>query len=341
MSRIAVHQTVTMSDVARAAGVSKAAVSVVLHGTGKGSTRVSEATRQRVLKIARDLQYTPNGIARALRRRTTNVVGLYLGDRYLDTHGRFMAEIVGGLQLGCHKHQKDLLIHGSFRGQSVNDIYSELVDGRIDGLVLFVELGDPLASRLSASSLPVIALADAAPGLPSVVVADEEGSVSLADYLIGKGHRSILYRKGPQAQTSARRRYAAFHERALAGGIQLLEDPELYCGGFDAFSARERSYLCAPGGERPTAIVCWVDTLADQSVLECQHLGLQVPQEIAVVGFDGLRTDYKPALRLTTIRAPWSEVAETSVDLLVKRLRGEEIPQETVLPVEFVLGDTA
>ena len=329
-----------MNDVAERAQVSKVAVSVVLHGS-RTNTRVAEGTRQRILQAAHDLQYTPNKLARALRHRRMNIIGLYLGDKYLDTRGLFMSEVVAGLQIGCHEHRKDLLIHGTFRGQSVADIHAELVGGKIDGLVMFATRNDPLVLRLAASSVPAVAIVDAVPDLPSIVVDDQGGSAALAGYLAQRGHRRVLYRKGPVTQTSSVRRHLAFCEAAVRHSMTVVEDTGPSPRTDGPLSHWEQDLLAVSAGQRPTAVACCTDRLAYSVVDYCQGLGLRVPEDVAVVGFDGFIPEMRPAMRLTTIKAPWAEVARVAVDLLAVRLEGKEIPPETILPVELIPGETA
>jgi len=107
--------------------------------------------------------------------RSTNVIGIYSGIGYLNAVSPFLSELIGGLQEGCDQHHKDLLVHGTFRGLSVDDVYAELLDGRLDGLVVQALPSDPLVVRLAASHLPVVALADAISSVPSVVVDDYAG----------------------------------------------------------------------------------------------------------------------------------------------------------------------
>src|SRR5438105_6260011 len=151
------------------------------------------------------------------------VDGIYFGYGYSDPRHPFIAEISAGLQEGCNQHCKDLLIHGTFRGTSVDEIYTELANGKVDGLVLYTPLNDPLVQKLAASPLAVIAIADPVPSLPSVGVDDVAGSRLLAQHLAGKGHRRVLYRNCPAALLSAVRRFAAFQEAASACGMTLLE----------------------------------------------------------------------------------------------------------------------
>jgi len=330
-----------MSDIALLAGVSKVTVSAVLSAKADSKTRVAPGTRQRVLDAARELNYSPNGIAKMFRHRSTDIVGLYLGDWLLNTHDLFLAEIVSGLQLGCHDYRKDLLIHSTFRGQDVNEIYMELISRKIDGLIMFAQEGDPLALRLSSSSLPVVAIADAVPALPSVVADDRGGSRMLADYLASKGHKHVLYRRGWIQQSSVNRRFEAFSGRAAEHGIQLSLETVSRGQLEFAVSEEEITILNRPILDRPTAIACTNDRMAYAMVDYLKDNGFRVPEDFAVVGFDGLETQIRPRVRLTTIVAPWSDVANTALSLVVKSLAGESIPLETVLPVELLVGATA
>jgi DNA-binding LacI/PurR family transcriptional regulator len=107
------------------------------------------------------------------------------------------------------------------------------------------------------------------------------------------------------------------------------------------FGPAERALLTSSAVSRPTAVVCWFDIYAYTVVDDCLQMGLRVPDDIAIVGFDGVVGRIRPARLLTTIRAPWGDVAECALDLLMKMIEGEDVAAETVFPVELVIGDTA
>jgi DNA-binding LacI/PurR family transcriptional regulator len=326
-----------MSDVAHLAGVHRVTASVVLN-KAEARTRVSEATRQRILEAARQLGYQPNAMALALRRRRTDIIGFYCGYN-ANAHDLFTAEVINGLQKGCAAHHKDLLLYGDFEGRSADEIYAAVVNGKIDGLVMIPSPIKPVTDRLVDSHLPIVAIADSLPTIVSVVVDDAAGSRLLAEHLTGKGHRRIMYRKDLFSHTSAVRRLATFKEVATAHGAEVIEslpaDP-----GY-GLSAEEQAHLRAPAGVRPTAVVCWQDTNAFTLLDHCERLGLRVPHDVAVAGFDGILPRARLAYRLTTVRAPWEQVAQKAVEMLLALMGGEEdLPQETVFPVELVVGDT-
>ena len=329
----------TLQDVAQKAGVSIMAASAALNGPRLG-VRISESTRERILECASALGYHPNILARSLRQRRTNQIGLYSGHHYLDAGNGFLSSIIGGMMEGCRLHSMDLTLYATFRGSSSDDILDRLIDGRIDGLALFSPEDDPLAEQLRQNPLPVIAIADAQSHLPSVVADDVQGGVLQAEYLSSRNCKHILYHAPAKMTMSVSRRHSAFCERSQELGMEVLDvlTPEIDNPHLTPVAER---LLCGSLSMRPDAIVAWEDGHADSIVEQCLAMGLQVPQDVMVVGFNGLKTACKPAHCLTTVHAPWDTVGMEAVHLLVSQINGETVPLETILPVELIQGDTA
>lgn len=338
MSKQKHKSRVTLQAVADLAGVNRVTAAVALGRSPNGGTRVSEATRSRVMEAARHLHYSPNVIARALRGERTNIIGYYAGHEALDAHTPFTAAILQGLQQSCRAYKQDLIIFGSFERDTVDSIYATLTSGKIDGLVLLPTPHSPIMDRLFDSYLPVVALANSHPAIPSVVVDDESGLTMVADYLAQKGHRQVIFRARKEKHTSVARRQAAFLKAAAEFGLRVnvTNEEKEY-----ALSEQELALLSTAQPNRPTAAVCWKDLSAYAMLEHCEQLGLRVPEDLAIVGFDGIPLQIKPARQLTTIRAPWVEVAAQAVNYLLKLLDGAEIPQEITFPVELIVGDTA
>jgi DNA-binding LacI/PurR family transcriptional regulator len=332
------RRRVTLQDVADQAGVNRVTASVALRRSPHAGTRVSEATRQRVLEIAEKLGYTPNVIARALRGERTNIIGYYAGYEALDAHSPFTAAILQGLQQSCRLYNQDLMLFGSFERDTVDHIYATLASGKLDGLILLPTPKSPIMDRLYDSHLPVVAIANSHPSLASVVVDDVAGSTLLVDYLFQQGHRHLLYRSNTRNHTSTLRRLNAFLEAAAAHSISVVVTDGTE---HNRVSEEELAILNQRAGDRPTAAACWMDLSAYSLLEKCSQLGLRMPEEMAIVGFDGVPLSVRPMRSLTTIRAPWAEVAAKAVELLLAQLNGKEVPRETMLPVELVIGDTA
>ena len=326
----------SLEDVARLAGVSKITVSTVLNGT-RSNTRVSPATRERILSVVEQIGYHPSAIARSLRQKRTNIIGYYGGYGFISVRSNFTSALLGGLQEGCEMHTKDLLLHGAFRGSSVEDIYSELASGKIDGLVMFAPDGDPLIDRLRRSHLPVVLVADGAPGVTSIVPDDIEGSRLIAEYLHLKKHRRVLYRCIDRYHAAVERRLAGFQEAAQRLGMTVT----VRISPDHVLTEDERTILAPENPQRPTAIVGWCDDWAKGALADCLSFGWRVPNDLAIVGFDGVEPSDPPRRSLTTIRVPWHEVGMLAIEQLIRQMSGEKIPERTIVPVSLIMGDTA
>lgn len=330
--KLTTQRSATLDDIAARAGVHRMAVSVVLNGARSG-TRVSEETRRRIVDIAAELNYRPNAIARSLSRQATHIFGFYSGYEYLDARNPFLAEITGGLLDACARYRRDLLLHSVFRGQVIDDIYDELLSGKIDGLVVWAPSDDPLLARLGARSLPVVAISDILPLFPSVALDEASGAKLMVRHLVERGYRSLIYRTCFPLLNSATRRLEGFRQAAAEAGMSLrLVDEK------DDFTEDLRMLMKRPA--IPPAVVCWNDIAANNFLAFCRRSGVTVPQDLAVTGFDGIESSVEPFLRLTTVRAPWGKVADTAIAFLAGLLEGKEVPMVTLLPVEVIRGET-
>lgn len=327
----------TIKDIAEIAGVSLMTVSAVLSGKAE-ERRISVSTRDRVREIAKNMDYRANAVARSLRRKSTNVIGVYSGIGYLNAANSFLSELIGGLQEGCDEHHKDLLLHGTFRGLSADDIYTEFADGRLDGLIVQALPADPLIKRLTDSRLPVVAVVDAIPLIPSVVVDDANGMRRIMAHLADRGHRRIVHISPRLMIESAKRRWQAVRESSRLYGIDVCECNAVL--GQDYADTPLSRWLHESPEDRPSAITAWSDGIAYEFIAYCLNQGLRVPEDIAVSGFDGIPHPYLSTQRLTSVRAPWRDIGRTAVGLLVSHISGLSMPIETVLPVEFISGST-
>ncbi len=332
----------TLSQVAEEAGVSIGAVSQVLNSS-RTATRVSPATRARIIKVAADLHYTPNAVARSLRRSRTDLIAFYNAQ---DVHFKptypFYAAILEGIHEGCALHNKDLLTHANFKYRSDDDVFLGLHNGQIDGLLLYARTVTPLVQRLIDSHLPLVTVAEPLPGVPYVGIDEAAGGRLLARHLVQRGFKRVLYRTIEEAivPTTQLQRQEAFCAEAEKLGLQVRTTSYRYHAPFHVPTSEELAFLRSPVGSRPEAVVCWGDVSADGMVNWCRENDLRVPQDLAIVGFDGFPATTRPSMNLTTIVAPWSLVARTAVGLLVDLCQGREVPEQTILPVELHVGET-
>lgn len=326
---------VTAKDIAASLGISQPTVSRALSPAHQH--KISPATRQRIQKVAVEMGYRPNAVARSLRRQRTNIVGFYTSHGALYSNNPFLAELIGGLQRAGDLHRLDLLLHGSYRGWATEDIYGELVDGRIDGLFIHTSPDDPLVWQLAAAALPVVALADPLPGLPSAACDDADGMKQLLGYLWDRGHRQFAFIEPQMFMPSVVRRLDALRH--------LLNEKSEECS-LAVFTGSDGSLTplldsILRHGSRPTAVCCWNDGAAYALLKECRERGVNIPDDLAVTGFDGLPCTTLPSNELVTIMSPWGDVAVAAMEMLVRQINGHTVPQEVTVPVLLVAGDTA
>jgi DNA-binding LacI/PurR family transcriptional regulator len=311
-------------------GISQSTVSRAL--SPATSHKVAPQTRERILKAAADLGYRPNAVARSLKQRRTNTIGFYTGHGYLDLSNDFMMGILAGIQSACEQLQMDLLLHGVYRQHSVDEFFHALLDGRVDGLALHTRVNDPLTPRLVEAGLPLVAIADRMPTVPSVVCDDAAGIQKAVGYLKQRGHEHIAFIGSTALFESGARRADTFAELMGPQAAIRRQSPS------DNTPRLNEILAMVP---RPTAVCCWNDMTAYSIWRECHQQGVRVPDDLAIIGFDGFGCRKCLAPRLTTIRVPWGEIAQNACQLLAAQIQGKVVPAETVFPVELIMGDTA
>jgi LacI family transcriptional regulator len=329
---------VTSKDIAGRLGFSQPTVSRILNGDK--DYKVTAATRQLVIETAKEMGYLPNALARSLRRKQTGVIGLYTRPNVVDMRQEFFAYLYGGLQRGCETHHVDILMHKTFDGRRPEEIFGEMADGRTDGAIVYMGADDVLVPTLQTAALPVVAVADPLPGIPSVGCRDSDGMTYVMAYLWDKGHRRFAF-LAPQHQGSAAiRRYEAYRQFLEERGLNPEDRLVKTIGDGDGRTEQALDDLVALP-RPPSAVCCWNDVTAYCVLRQCFARSLRVPQDVAVVGFDGFIDSKLPMLDLVSIRVPWYEMAETAVNLLMNRIAKRDVPLETLLPVEFMPGNSA
>jgi len=332
---------VTAKDVARELNLSQPTVSRILNGDHRH--RASDVTRRRVMDAAQRLGYQPNAVARSLRHGRTNIIGVHTS-RIYDVRNDFLGTIVGALQCASGAYELDLMLHSAVHGSPAEVMFGKLRDGRVDGLILHSATEDPLVNLLSQSSLPVVAVADPLPGLPSVTCDDAGGMRALIDVLWDKGYRKFVFLAPRVSLASVVRRQQAFQAYLEARGT-APEDRKIVLIDYEVAAPALPELLRLPGH---VAVCCWNDGTAYELLKACKAENVAVPERLAIAGFDGFRDDKLPARQLVTAVCPWEAVATTAlkllVDLISKRSRGNVdrclCSEEICLPVAISPGDT-
>lgn len=330
---------ITSRDVARHAGVSQATVSIVLNGTTT-PIRVSPATRSRVLAVADHLGYVPNHAAQSLRRKRTRAL-TFINPSPENPH---FAEVVAGAQMVAEKVGYSVSVANVPTREAAVQILAHLNAGTSDGVI--VGSRDPrVLAELSPAirrGLAVVALQhDGDESDVSVVRTDREGGGYLATrHLIELGHTRIAhimdsaaYARRPTERTAGYRR--ALREAGISVEADWIVRGTTTVAGGDACVRA----LLERGGPRPSAVFGFNDQAAIGALHALRRLGLRVPEDIAVVGFDGIGLGAFTTPELTTIEQPRYEVGQRAVELLFAMLDGAP-PSAMQLPVHLVVRES-
>ncbi|MEU5273878.1 LacI family DNA-binding transcriptional regulator [Streptomyces hygroscopicus] len=326
---------VTSRDVARAAGVSQATVSLVLGDKWPG--RVSERTAETVRAAARDLGYRPNLAARSLRLGRTRTVLLVVPA--LTTE--FFARVYTGAERVAADHGFGVVLYPSPEGVGPARDPFDSARASLDGVIASSMAADALAA-VRGGGLPLVMLdsdPDDAAAAATVNLDIADGARQTAGHLLALGHRRVAHLAAAVDSWTFHVRARALAE-AVAGvpGAALCTEP----AGLSVEEGRRAAErVLARPGPRPTALVCDDDILAAGACKAARRLGLRIPDDVSVTGFDDLALATAVEPELTTVRLPAEAVGAAGMRALMTLLEGET-PQDTVLPVELVpRGSTA
>lgn len=302
-----------MEDVAQRAGVSRALVSLVM----RGSPKVSDERRASVLKAAKDLGYRPNVLARNLASRRTNTIGVTVND----LHNPFFAEAVDGiLEAAGAAGYHILLATGGPTTAGEADAVETFLRFRVDGLILVGARLPAGKITAAAKACPIVLLARTIRSRAvDAVISDEPVGAQLAvDHLVGLGHTSIAHIDGGDGAGARYRRggyIAAMTAAGLESEIQIVPGDYTEAGGAAGAHA-----LLGHSDRPPTAIFAANDLTALGAREQAEDLGLVVPDDLSVVGYDNLALAATHHLSLTTINQPREAMGRTAFGLLIERL---------------------
>jgi LacI family transcriptional regulator len=335
----------TLKDVARLAEVDPSTVSRVLRGDP--SQAVRPETRERILTAAGSLRYRPNALARGLRTRRTDTIGLVIPS--LENLG--FSEVTHGIQAAAAAAGKLVVVVeaeallGSDEA-SVEEAYSRLItDGRVDGLIVaFATVDDHHVAQLAERGTPLVLVNRRTAGIHgSVVVDDERGSDLAVQHLAALGHTRIGY-VGIAAETdTARRRERGFREAMARAGLDVRESWLAVGSPTISGGRRAMAALADAGHDRPTGLFVASLLGAIGVLAELRDGGVAVPGDISVIAFNDHELAAHLDPPLTTVRMPNFRMGEEAVRLLLEAIDGQPRRDEVIddTPQVVVRGSTA
>ena len=327
----------TMSDVAREAGVATSTVSRALANPG----RVNERTRARILDAVARLGYTPNAAARNLRIGTSRMVMIVLPDQL--TTGQIVPEVLRSIDAELVESRYSIIIGNLDRLTRTEDHILDLAfGGLVDGALVLSSAVPATAGRsMLDAGVPVVSLLfDHSPsGVASVVTNDREAMFDVTDHLVRLGHRSFFYIGGPAGNYHEIERFAGLNEGLVraAAGVSVRH----FGGDFFAASGKRAAAEYLSLKERPTAVVSCNDDMAIGFMNGIRAAGLRIPEDFSIVGFDGTEKSEYSNPMLTTMRQPIAEIGAKGARLLLDLLETRSAQaQRIVCPSELVIRET-
>jgi DNA-binding LacI/PurR family transcriptional regulator len=336
---------VTLTDIAASTGVAAMTVSRVVNGTGY----VSEETREKVLAAVEKLNYRRNGLARGLRRRPTETVGLVLGD----LANPYSAVLAMAVRQTLRSRGYNLFISISeFGAEEDIDAIGSLVDHNVDGVIVATRStveGDKRLRQIADGGLPVVIIGREFKheSVDSVSVDNLTGGFEATRHLIDLGHKRIAFIGADLKYKSSLKRLQGYLKALETHGIDV--DERLLTGrkdtvpGVPGYSTEEIGYegmkrlLSLP--KPPTAVFARNDFTAIGAMTAIKEAGLSIPADIAIVGFDDIPMATHTSPPLTTVRQPVRSQGQLSAEMLLKRISDPDdaVRTDRVLTSELIV----
>lgn len=324
----------TIADVARHAGVSKGAVSFALNGRAG----VSAETRQRILDSAAELGWSPSHRARALSTKRAFSLGMVIArDPDLLGADPFFPTFIAGVEKVLAERDQTLVLQVVTSPAAEEAGYRRLArDGRVDGVfVVDLRQDDPRIALLEEIGLPAVTLnrPDVPSPFPAVILDDRPGIAACVAHLVELGHTRIAHVAGPDVFLHGKNRREAFEQAVREAGLE----PTVVDGDFTAGGGRDATHHLLTGGDPPTAIVFANDVMALSAIAVAAELGVRIPEELSITGYDDTTLAGYVHPALTTVRADarsWGEVAATALLALID---GQVVADTTLPSAELVL----
>ncbi len=314
----------TISEIAKLANVSKSAVSIVLNN----KAGVSEETRSKVQAIIDKYNYSPNQIAQSLAARETKSIGLVIKE----IDNPYFAKLMRGVYDACSQLGYSVLLGSSeLSPEKETEIIKTLVSKRVDGLIIsplqneeadFTYLADLLND-----SYPLVMLGVVTNYSTNVVDIDNvKAAYDAVSYLIEQGHTRIGHFAGPARSGHGQKRLEGYKQALIDHNIPIDKNyivpvepytPDGYLAGKELFSSRT---------EHPSAIFCYNDLVAIGLINALTELGIEVPEDVSVMGFDNIDFGEYVRIPLTTVQMPAYEIGKSAANLLVKQISSSASP---------------
>lgn len=332
---------VSIKDVAKKCGVSVATVSKALNNCSD----ISDKTKARVREIADELGYFPNSQAKALKTSRTNTIGIIYADRLgSGLRHNYFSSVIESFKVTAERNGFDLVFIGSSMvgGQNLT-FYEHCRYRNVDGVLLAcVDFYDADVVALMHSDLPSVSVDFYSKYVYSVYSDNRQGIRDIIEFLYDKGHRKIAYIYGDTSQVTTVR-LDTYKETMKQLGVPVEFDYVRQGRYNDIQLAKKLTQEMLSLYEPPTCIIMPDDVAAYGAFVAAQSMGLKIPDDISIVGYDGIQIGQITEPSLTTVYQNTELLGKCAAELLIKRINGSEIPdnqKQTVVETRLLAGQT-
>lgn len=332
----------TIKDIAKTAGVSVTTVSRALNGYSD----VSEKTRQRIMDIARELNYSPNTLARGLVMNVSKTIGLLVSGLNRESEkDQIIFSILSGVNDSLSEKEYDLILFNTNTSKQREKTYSQLCrERRVDGVIIQgIKTDDPYLKEVVESDIPcvLIDIPVHSDNVGYVTTDNVSGARKAVEHLIGLGHKKIGMINGHGKAFVSQKRLEGYVEALKEHGLPVI--PQWVCNGqFEEETAYEEARKLLIEHSDITAIFCASDIMALGALNAAKSLGIRVPEELSLIGYDDIILASYSNPALTTISQNFFQLGYQAAHLLVNMLEGKSEPQIVTMPTKLVIrGSTA
>ncbi|MDR6225088.1 LacI family DNA-binding transcriptional regulator [Desmospora profundinema] len=323
----------TIKDVAKKANVSTATVSRILNDL----PGYSKETKEKVMKVIEELGYQPNAVARGLVSKRTQTIGVL----FPDVSSMFSSEILNGIEDTAHELGSSVIVCNTDRDGKRTMKYLQLLqEKRVDGVIFTSEvLTEEYYETLMDMQVPVVLVSTASYRypLPYVKVDDKHAAYTATEYLIQNGHTQIAMISGRKEDPIAGAPRVEGYKQALSDyGIPIHEESIVYTDGFGFQQGQESFPRIAEKLPEVTAVFAASDEMAVGAMSAAYQLGIQIPDQLSIIGYDNLKIAEMSIPPLTTVAQPLYQMGEVAAKLLNEMLRTGSSVESRIMPHHIV-----
>lgn len=325
---------ITTDDIARICGVSRGTVDRALNNR----PGISPVTKQKILEVAKQLNYRPNMVARSLVKGKSMSIGVVVFDLY----NEFFAQLLNTIELTARKLGYFTYLVLTQKNPKVEkECLSFLVDRNVDGIILLsINKGADFDEFLAHLNKPIVSILNFISNrFPFIGVNDNQCIQDAVNHALKKGYKNLIYVSPPLAQDTKHNMYTL--EQRLKGFIEGCEKNKLDRSNYTIINSYDydkmlNTIITNISPTNKTAILCSSDIYALEILRSLESQGIRIPDEIGLMGFDNINTLKYVKPGLTTIAYPIDDIAVDAVNTLIKIINGDEVPPSSILDHKII-----